>query len=470
MRVHILRIRDTLRDSFWFIPLTMALLAVAGALGSVAIDHTVGNDWVQNIGWIWSGGPDGARSVLSTVAGSLMTVTSIVFSLTITTLAQTSSHFGPRVLRNFTSNRFVQFTLGTFIATFVFCLLVLRTVRSVEESQFIPYLSVNIGVILTLVSLTVLIFFIHHIAQSIQAETLTADVGHAIMHAVPSLFPERTASDDLRVPAPNLEWKNARQLNSRNNGYVQSVDDEKLLRLATAHQKVLRLQARAGDFLWCGASLIQVSPASPVSDEFESSLIGCFGFGGRRSYHQDVAYSVQQLVEIGAHALSPGINEPFTALNAIDWLGAALSGVARREFPAAVRCDAEGEVRIVARVLSFGELVHISFDQFRAYGSSNADVMMRLLEVITELVPLLTRADHIEVLAYHANLVATDSAHIANAYDRQRVLERHHAALAVFGDALSEARAVASVAASAPAAAAAEVDGRRLPRSGMDAT
>jgi uncharacterized membrane protein len=139
MKLFLNRIRDTLTDSFWFLPGLMALLAAFAALGTVALDHAIGNSYVKNIGWIWLGGPDGARSVLSVIAGSVMTVVSIVYSLTISVLAQTSSHYGPRVLRNFTSDRGVQFTLGTFIATFVYCLLVLRTVRSVQEEEFVPY-------------------------------------------------------------------------------------------------------------------------------------------------------------------------------------------------------------------------------------------------------------------------------------------------------------------------------------------
>ena len=139
MKLRLIKIRDSLADSFWFLPALMALLAAGLASGSVAIDEALGDGWMRNVSWVWAGGAEGARGVLSVVAGSVMTVVSIVFSLTLTTLAQTSSHFGPRVLRNFTSDRGVQFTLGTFIATFVYCLLVLRTVRSVEESAFVPH-------------------------------------------------------------------------------------------------------------------------------------------------------------------------------------------------------------------------------------------------------------------------------------------------------------------------------------------
>jgi len=190
MKLRLIQFRDTLADSFWFLPLLMVLIIGGVALGTVALDHAVGSAWVHDIGWVWSGRADGARGVLSVIAGSVMTVVSIVFSLTVTTLAQTSSHYGPRVLRNFTSDRFVQFTLGTFIATFVYCLLVLRTVRSAEESEFVPYLAVNLGVLFSLASLAVLIFFLHHISQSIQAENLIASVGTDFQRTIPILFPE----------------------------------------------------------------------------------------------------------------------------------------------------------------------------------------------------------------------------------------------------------------------------------------
>ena len=219
MKLRLIQIRDSLADSFWFLPALMALLAGGAALGSVALDHKIGSGWVQSIGWVWSGGADGARGVLSVVAGSVMTVVSIVFSLTISVLAQTSSHFGPRVLRNFTSDRKVQFTLGTFISTFVYCLLVLRTVRSVEESAFVPYLSVNIGVLLALASLAVLIFFIHHISQSIQAENLIAAVGEDFQNSLTVLFPERigqpqNATSNHCQPPDENQWQQALQVHA----------------------------------------------------------------------------------------------------------------------------------------------------------------------------------------------------------------------------------------------------------------
>lgn len=429
MKLRLLSLYDTLTDSFWFLPALMAFFAGVAALGTVALDHKIGSGWVQNIGWVWSGGADGARGVLSVIAGSLMTVISIVFSLTISVLAQTSSHFGPRVLRNFTSDRRVQFTLGTFISTFVYCLLVLRTVRSVEESSFVPYLSVNIGVFLALASLAVLIFFIHHVSQSIQAENLIADVGADFQKALPLLFPERSENSgqtpDQSSAPQEAQWQNALTVEADKNGYLQRVDDEALMRHAVQHDWILKLQKRPGDFVAAGSPLLQIIAKTSLSPENQKQLRACFNVGRHRTPHQDALYSIQQLVEIAAHALSPGINEPFTALTCIDWLGTALRGVACRGLPALLHADEKGQLRVVAHPIGFEELAQTAFDPIRLYGASNPDIMAALLKVISDIAPDLQRAADREALVHHALLIGQDAAkNIANESDRHRI-ERH---------------------------------------------
>ena len=424
--------RDTLADSFWFLPTLMALLAATAALGSVALDETLGSDWLHDLGWLWSGGAEGARSVLSVVAGSVMTVISIVFSLTVTTLAQTSSHFGPRVLRNFTSDRGVQFTLGTFIATFVYSLLVLRTVRTqqaLEESSFVPYLSVNIGLLLALASLAVLIYFIHHVSQSIQAENLIADVGLEFQRLLPTLFPERIGLPRRDSTSPfqlpdDSDWQSAHVVTTLANGYVQGLDDERLMSLATEHDLILKLERRPGNFVTNTAPLMQVLPAGRVNSTLEQRLRDCFSVGPHRTPHQDALYIVQQLVEIAAHALSPGINEPFTALTCIDWLGASLRGVARRDLPVPLRQDERGRLRVLACSLDFEQMAHAAFDPIRLYGAGNPDVMQHLLKIIADMAPDLHRDQDRIVLVQHARLIGEDAACAGNESDRRRVADR----------------------------------------------
>jgi uncharacterized membrane protein len=425
MKLRFLKIYDLLADSFWFLPSVMALLAAGAALGLVAIDHAIGSAWVKNIGWVWSGGPDGARGVLSVIAGSVMTVVSIVFSLTITSLAQTSSHYGPRVLRNFTSDRGVQGTLGTFIATFVYCLLVLRTVRSVQESQFVPYLAVTVGIVMALASLSVLIFFIHLISQSIQAENLIAEVGRAFQASLPFHFPDHMGTGgDRRDPPVEIDWKQARAVTSSSTGYLQRVDEESIMTLAKRHDLQLKLEKRPGNFVADGTVLFQVLPAARCDEQIVEALRGCLSLGGHRTPHQDPLYSLQQLVEIAAHALSPGINEPFTALVCINWLEASLRGVAACRIPSPERYDDKGRLRVIASTVGFGELAATAFDQVRIYGASNPDVLQGLLEALANLETCFRRPEDREVLLHHAQLMGHDLAQIVNQMDRERVEQR----------------------------------------------
>lgn len=423
------RIHDMITDSVWFVPASMAFLAGGFAFASVAADRSLGDQWAVNIGWIWSGSADGARSVLAVVAGSVMTVVSIVFSLTITALAQTSSHFGPRVLRNFTSDRGVQVTLGTFIATFVYCLLVLRTVRSVAETPFVPFLSVNVGVALALASLAVLIYFIHHVSEMIQAENLIAGAGEAFQAALPRLFPERIGRAERDEAAQAEDWRDARDITADATGYLQRIDDGHLMRLAVNHDLCCKLDRRPGEFVIRDAPLLRVQPAERINPEIERELRACFSVGAHRTSFQDALYSVQQLVEIAAHSLSPGINEPFTALTCIDWLGASLRGVAGRDMPSPRRNDEHGRLRVVARVWSFAELARAAFDQIRLYGASNPTVMMHLLDIIVDIAPLLRRKDDREVMKSHVRQIGEDAAQIVNATDRERVRLRQQATL-----------------------------------------
>lgn len=413
MRIRMLRFYDVVVDSFWLLPAVMAIFSLAAALGTVALDHAVGSDWVKEYAWIWSGGPDGARGVLTVIAGSVMTVVSIVFSITITALAQTSSHFGPRVLRNFTTDRGNQFVLGTFISTFIYCLIVLRTVRSVDESAFVPYLSVNIGIASSIVALAVLIYFIHHIAQSIQAEILIADVGHDFERVLPVIFPERDEhseereddSDEGQLP----DWKEGEEIVAENNGYLQRVNESRLFSLATRYDLVIRLDRRPGDFVTINSALLTFTPKTATGPKLSKQLANCFAIAPYRTPYQDIAYPLQQLVEIAAHALSPGLNEPFTALTCIDWLGACLRGIAQRDLPSPYRFDKNGALRVMAKPYTFDEMASVSFDQIRLYGSDNPVVVVKLLETITDLAEQIYRECDRQTLLKQTRLIQESS-------------------------------------------------------------
>lgn len=443
MKLRLLNFYDLITEAFWFLPSVMAVCALFAALGTVALDERIGSAWVQNIAWIWSGGADGARSVLSVIAGSVMTVVSIVFSITVTALAQTSSQFGPRVLRNFTSDRGNQFVLGTFISTFIYCLIVLRTVRSVEEAAFVPYISVNIGIASSIVALAVLIYFIHHITQSIQAENLIAEVGYDFQQVLPVLFPERLGEGSesaLLIEAQKQDkknqpdWKTGAVVHSDGNGYVQRIDDKEIMRTACKLDVVIRLNKRPGEFVTDNSCLVTVFPAARMQRHTEAHLCDCFAIGSYRTPHQDADYPLQQLAEIGAHALSPGINEPFTALTVIDWLGACLTSVAERALPFAFRRDQKGALRIVAKPVTFEEMTNTAFDQIRIYGCGNPAIVERLLETIADLAPHLHRDDDRKALIRHANLIHEEAQQITNLHDREMLALRHSETLGALAE------------------------------------
>jgi uncharacterized membrane protein len=428
MRLRLLQFYDTITNSFWFVPTVMAVGALFLVWGSITLDRNLEGESVRELFWIWSGSASGARSVLAAVAGSVMTVVSIVFSVTVTALAMMSSQYGPRILRNFTSDRGNQITLGTFIATFIYSLLVLRTVRSVEESPFVPDISVTICVLLALASLAVLIYFIHHVSRSIQAEHLIAGVGQEFKDVLPLVFPERIGQgvdedeptlDDVHLP---LRRGEAQDIFSTHTGYIQRVDHARLMEVACDCDVTVRLEKRPGDFVFEGVRVMQAWPATRLNTQAQTRLRQCLSIGADRTPNQDLRYPLQQLVEIAVLALSPGINKTFTAMICIDWLGASLSGVMGRAIPSSLRMDEEGTLRVIAPSLSFEEIAAETFDQIRLYGHTNGYILGYLLETINELVPHLQRESDRQVLIGHVRQIGADAELIVNADDRARVL------------------------------------------------
>lgn len=422
-----------LRATFWFVPGLMAAGAVATATISLAIDAGLSD--TQLPGWLTGGGADGARALLSTVAGSVVTVAGVAFSITIVALVLASTQFGPRLLSLFMRDLVSQVTLGVFTATFVFCLLVLRSIRSTDEgAEFVPQLSVSIAVGLTLLSVAVLVFFFHHVAVAIQAPRLVATVAHDLDEAIDALTrpvggrpgPE-PAPDD--VPGPS-----DRSVASAVTGYVQVVDDVALFDIAERHDIRVRVLARPGLFVLAGNPVFLVRPPEAVTDALVADLLPTLIVGRVRTSEDDIEYSVRQLVEVALRALSPAINDPFTAMAAVDWLGAAIGRLASIDFPPRYRYDDAGTLRVVADMSTFGGIVHTVFSRIRHYGGTSPVVLNRLLEAVAAFGPRVRdpdeRAivrDEVEaVLRMGRELISSDT-------DLRELRRRYDAAVAALG-------------------------------------
>jgi uncharacterized membrane protein len=373
------RLIDRLRSSYWFIPSVMALGAAALSLVVAQIDYSSAQKPLRFERWIYTGGPEGARHVLSTIAGSTITVAGTTFSITVAALSLASAQFGPRLLRNFMRDTGNQVVLGTFTSTFLYCILVLRTIRGLDDNTYVPHVSVTVGVILALGSVGVLIYFIHHVAESIQVSHVIEVVGAELDGAISRLFPEKLGkpADDTEVPA---ETPDGVPVFGKHHGYVQAVDDGALLALARKYDAIVTVVLRPGDYSLPGTPVVRTS--GPLPPEAEQAMVSVFSFGRTRTSHQDAVFAFLQLAEVAVRALSPGVNDPFTAMMCIDRITSGMCALASRELPQAIRCDEDGAVRVIARPYSYSELVEAAYRHIREAAAPHWQVKRRLAERI----------------------------------------------------------------------------------------
>jgi uncharacterized membrane protein len=412
MKVGLLKYWDRIRASFWFLPATMAAGSVALSFATVALDRTLEDRWSRSVEWVYAGGAEGASSVLETIAGSMITVAGVVFSLTLVALTLASSQFGPRLLRNFMRDTANQLVLGTFVSTFLYCLLVLRTIRFSDGDAFVPHLSVTLGLLFAVASLGVLIYFIHHVSVSIQADEIVTRVSAELLAGIDDLFPEQIgtgASGPVAPPDPALletYRREARAVDAAEDGYLQLVDADALMELAVENDLVFLVEHRPGDYIVAGSALTRVWPGSKLDEALEARINAVFAIGRQRTPVQDVEFTVGQLVEIAVRALSPGVNDPFTAITCVDRLGSALCRLAQRELPSQYRCDGQGELRVIAPTTTFGGVADVAFNDIRAYARSSTAVTVRLLHTIAVVAGFTSRSADQATLLRHAEMIA----------------------------------------------------------------
>lgn len=443
MNARLLAHLNDLRASYWFIPSLLAVAAVALSFLTTMLDDRYGAEWIEQVSWLTSFRPDGARAFLSTIAGSMIGVAGVTFSITIASVVYASGQYGPRLLTNFMSDRGNQFTLGTFIGTFLYCLLVLRTVRGADEHDtanavgaFVPHVSILIALVLALASVGVLIYFIHHTPESIHVSNVIAGVGGELHHRLDELFPARFGraapgdaaedSDDILTEMPDDFFDRAQPIRADGSGYLQGVDADALLTLASEHDLLIRVRHRPGDFLCAGDSLVLAWPEEHVTDAACEDLRVAFAWGTQRTALQDVRFLVNELVEIAARALSPGVNDPFTAISCLDWLSASLKVLADREFPSADRYDETGRLRVVAQPTTFAEFVGSVYGQLRPYLAADRNASLHALKTLGEIAGRTTDDQRRACLRHEADaLMEGASAALALDADRASVEERY---------------------------------------------
>jgi uncharacterized membrane protein len=421
-----------LNSSLWFVPSLMVLAAILAAYFLVHLDDSIGHEWTKRHPLLFGAGADGARGMLSSIAGSMITVAGLIFSLTLSTLAQVSSQYTSRLLRNFMRDRSNQVVMGFFVSIFVYCLAVLRTIRGGDERVFVPSLAVAFGLLLALVSIGMLIFFIHHIASSIQAANVVGGAAEETEKLLDKLFPKELGDDatpaekeDLADLEP-LRWV---PIAARESGYIQGIDEEELLAFAHETSAVVRMEFAIGSYVTKGSALVSVAEYSagqpPVGKAEADRLHKCYSIGNQRTLDQDAGFGLRQLVDIALKALSPGINDTSTAIMSVDRLGSLLALLAGRDLGSPVRAEG-GQVRVIAKRPDFASYLATAFDQVRTNAAEDEAIYIRLLAALHTVAQRTRRPDYRRAIGQQADLVlAAAEKNITADYEMEQIKQRY---------------------------------------------
>ncbi|HSC49542.1 MAG TPA: DUF2254 domain-containing protein [Gaiellaceae bacterium] len=415
--------RAELRYGFLFLPGAIAAGFVVAALVIVQLDHLGGPD---GVGIGFEGNAQGARTILATVAGSLITVTGVTFSVTVVSLQLVSQQFSPRAIRTFLGDRVTQVTAGVLVGTFAYCLLVLRSVRA--GGDFVPSLSISAAIALGVLSMGVLLVFIHHMSTSIQVSTITGRVSRATLASVRGLYPEFFGGPEAEDPEEVLRGWNAelepQRVYPTRPGYVRYVGLDVLRAELDARPLRVHVPVAPGDFVTEAEPIMELW-VEQLDGELEESARAAVVVGDERDVEQDAGYGVRQLADIAMRAISPSVNDPTTARTCLGYLRAILERLAGRAFPASVR-RFDDDVVLVVHVTPFEQYVDSAFAQVGSY-ASDARVAADLIDATAAVARAAIEAGAEERLAalQEAAVVAAEAAldGAKSDFERRRVAE-----------------------------------------------
>ncbi|MDJ0396515.1 DUF2254 domain-containing protein [Rhodococcus sp. G-MC3] len=366
------------RDSFWFLPAMLGVAALIVAQALVMLDRYLDSTALGSWGFLlYRVGASGSRDILGAIGGSMLAVAATSFSITISVLATASSTYGPRLVRNFMSDRGNQFVLGIFGATFLYSLMVLRSIRSDTDAMtFVPDIAVNVAVLLAVVDVAVLVYFIHHIADSIQVSTLSARVRGELVAVTDALYPKKLpdeATGARTLPATALA------VGSDASGFVVRVDENALIAAASKAGSVVEMHVRAGSHVIEGENI--ASFTGNTSDAMAKEIRDAVVLDATRTPSQDIEFAIQQLTEMAVRAMSPSTNDPYTARNALAELAVGMVPLATRPAPLLGRNDADGHYRLTISLPSVPELIDQVFDAIRQYGLGNPPAVIAAVDL-----------------------------------------------------------------------------------------
>jgi uncharacterized membrane protein len=415
-----------IRYSLWFRPTMIMTAAILLAFLSIELDTQLDPAVLSEWSMLFGANADGARSMLETVAGAMISVAALTFSITVLVLSLGATQYTPRVIRTFMGNRATQTVLGVFVGIFVYCLIVLRVVQGGSgDAAMVPSISVTVAILLALVGVGFLVFFIHHIASSIQASDIISSVSSDTIETIDKIYPERLVP---RNPGEAI-WRLGRDQKhewfgvcSTRTGYLQSVDLDGLVDFAKQYRVVVKMEKSAGDFVVRGLTIASITgiPNSAITRKLNS----LYSIGHYRTVDQDPGMGVRQLVDIALKAMSPSINDTTTAVMCIDFLSAIMIRLAPRRLVPEPQFN-NSELVLIPKGPDFCDFLRESFEQIREHANGNVSIYVRLLEALEILARLTSDASRKKDIAEHVRLVSDYARCNVHFPDQLKRIEKH---------------------------------------------
>ncbi len=430
------RIRNVMiliRGQMWLIPAIMIIVTLALAFFLLTNKYLIRAVEDAEFWWVYGGDASSARELLSSLLSGLMTMTSLVVSITFVVLTLAANQLGPRLIATFMADRQIQAVIGLFLSTILYVLVVLRTLKDELDKAAVPHIAVTAGSALTVACLITLLFYLHKVARSIIADNVVETAANELSKNIDDILPDEPGGTDDELPHPDLTGGTPVSLDQ--SGYIQTIDYNALVEFAQKKDVVFKVDVRAGQFVLKHGDHIRVHRLGNLDEDTINAIRKRFVIGQLRTPAQDLEYGVRQLVEIALRALSPGINDPFTAIVVLNRLGTALEIIlARQPMPRFLR-DADGELRVVAERLN-EHLIGAAFDLIRDAGADQPLVLIRIAELLGQLAPVLhydaarravlAQLEKLEESAEKASLAPSDRQQVMQHVDDARTAVGQH--------------------------------------------
>jgi len=388
----LIQIWSNLNSSYWFLPSLMCFFSFLLSFLMLYLDSLYGNSIPKSLEFLFVAEAQGARSVLSTIAGSMITVAGVTFSMTLLSVSHASSQIGPRILAGFMQDRGNQVTLGVFVSTFIYSILILKTIQGQGQdqenyNQFLPNLSISVAVVLSFLSIAVLIYFINHVSKAINMTLAVSRIGSQLSKAISkSSSNHEEATDQYQLPKDFEEKKEF--LFASDKGYIKHLDHQQLKKVAAENNLLVKVLAGPGDFVCEGSTLVEVYLLKNSKDKInnkesypQEALTNCFVWGAQKTLQQDIKFCADLLIEIAVRALSPGVNDPQTAIECMDQLKAGLVEMLKKPQLNDGYFNSENKLCLILPMISPPELIDHIFDQLRPHLKQDFIASSHLLQI-----------------------------------------------------------------------------------------